>query len=153
MTLAWIEQRTCWSGVNCATLIPQSQKEVRKKYRTTGINISKRLTEHSADTHHTLKDGAGEACSESQGDAARETQIQGFVLRHEKQLGVSVDFIFLQSPGCPEQPALLLLPPQCVVRPIALDLCRHKTQNLLMLQTGLMDISRGCTPWISSGKP
>lgn len=92
------------------------------------MNIAKRLTEHSADTHHSLKDGAGEARSESQGDAARETHIQGFVLLHEKQLGVSMDFIFLQSPGCPEQPALLLLPPKCVVRPIALDLC--KTQDI-----------------------
>lgn len=75
----------------------------------------KRLTEHSADAHHSLKDRGGEARSESQGDAVWEIQIQGFVLRHEKQLGVGVDAIFLQSPGCPQQPELLLLPPQGMV--------------------------------------
>lgn len=88
-----------------------------------------RLTEHSADAHHSLKDGVGEAGSEPQGDAVGETQLQGLVLGNEEQPGVGMDAIFLQSPGRPQQPLLLLLPPQCMVRPITLDLCRGQTQN------------------------
>lgn len=69
------------------------------------------LTDHPTDAHHSLKDGVGEARFEPQGDAARETQIQGLVLRHEEQLGIGMDAIFLQSPGCAQQPLLLLFPP------------------------------------------
>lgn len=89
----------------------------------------KRLTEHPADAHHRLEDGAGEARLESQGDPVRETQVQGLVLRQEEQLGISVDAVFLQSPGRTQQPPLLLVPPQCMVRPVAFDLCRHKTHT------------------------
>lgn len=81
------------------------------------------LTEHSADAHHSLKDGVGEAGSEPQGDAVGKTQLQRLVLGHEVQSGVGVDAIFLESPGCSQQPLLLLLPPQHMVRPITLDLC------------------------------
>lgn len=90
-----------------------------------------RLTEHAADSHHRLQNGVGEASSQSQGDATGEVNSQGLVLGHEEQLGVSMDAVLLQSPGCPQQPHLLLLPPQCMVWPITLDLCRGQTPNSL----------------------
>lgn len=74
-----------------------------------------RLTEHLADSHHCLQNGVGEASSQPHGDATGEAESQGLVLRHEEQLGISVDTVLLQGPGCPQQPHLLLLPPQRMV--------------------------------------
>ena len=104
----------------CSVDSQRERKGERKKLR---------LTEHSADAHDGLEDGVGEAGSEPQGNAVGQTQPQGLVLGHEEKLGVGVDAVFLQSPGRPQQPALLLLPPQRVVGPITLDLCRGKTRN------------------------
>lgn len=73
------------------------------------------LTKHSADAHHCLEDGVGEAGPEPQGNAVGQTQFQGLVLVHEDDPGVSVDAVFLQSPGSAQQPPLLLLPPQSMV--------------------------------------
>ena len=105
-----------------------SKKKERKKNRVRERKKLK-LTEHSADAHDGLEDGVGEAGSEPQGNAVGQTQPQGLVLGHEEKLGVGVDAIFLQGPGRPQQPALLLLPPQRVVRPIALDFCRGQRRN------------------------
>lgn len=83
-----------------------NEKKERKK---------ERLTEHSADAHHGLEDRAGEAGWEPQGNAIGQAQLQGLVLGHVEKPGVGVDAIFLQCPGCPQQPPLLLVPPQCMV--------------------------------------
>lgn len=86
-----------------------------------------RLTEHSTDPHHGLEDRAGEAGSEPQASAVRQTYLQGLVLGNKHQPGICVDAIFLQSPGCSQQPLLLLLPPQRMVRPITFYLYRGRT--------------------------
>lgn len=76
-----------------------------------------------------MKDGAGEGGAEPQGHAVGQAQPQGLVLGHEEQPGVGVDAALLQSPCCPQQPLLLLLPPQCMVRPVPLDLCREGSRK------------------------
>lgn len=122
VTLARVQSSRMQCGQSAKRKKERKKDRVRERKKL-------RLTEHSADAHDGLEDGVGEAGSEPQGNAVGQTQPQGLVLGHEEKLGVGVDAIFLQGPGCPQQPALLLLPPQRVVGPIALDFCRGQTRN------------------------
>lgn len=86
-------------------------------------------TEHPADSHHGLEDGVGEAGPQHHSFTVGQTQFKWLMLRHEQQTGISVNPVFLQSPGCPQEPLMLLLPPQRMIRPVTLHLCIRQERN------------------------
>lgn len=84
------------------------------------------LTEGFADVGYSLEDAVWKIDLDLHVLHVRELQAQQLVLRREKEPGVSLDAIFVQCPVGFEQPCLLLLPPQSMVRPVLLHICKQE---------------------------
>ena len=88
------------------------------------MGTSQGLTEEPADGSDGLEEGLGEAGSEAQGTAIGQPQDDGSVLRPEEEAGVGQDPVFVQCPVGLQQPLPFLFPPNGMVRPVLLALCR-----------------------------
>lgn len=84
-------------------------------YNTELQHRVKCLTQNPADSLHSAEHGAGEADTEPQGDSVRQAQPKRLVLGGEVQSSIRMDPTFIECPGCPQDPLLLLLPPNCMV--------------------------------------
>lgn len=81
------------------------------------------LTEGFADVGNSLEDPVREVDLHLHVLHVGQLQAEQLVLRRELQLGVSLDPVLVQRPVSFQEPRLLLLPPQRVVRPVLLDIC------------------------------
>lgn len=84
------------------------------------------LTEGFADVRHSLEDAIRKIDLDLHVLHVGQLKAQQLVLRREKEPGVSLDAVFVQCPVGFEQPCLLLLPPQSMVRPVLLYICKQE---------------------------
>lgn len=79
-----------------------------------------RLTECFADIGHSLENAVREVDLDPHVLHVGQLEAQQLVLWREEEPGVRLDAVLVQRPVGLQQPRLLLLPPQSVVRPVLL---------------------------------
>lgn len=87
------------------------------------------LTEGFADVGHSLEDAVRKIDLDLHVLHVGQLQAQQLVLGCKKEPGVSLDAIFVQCPVGFEQPCLLLLPPQSMVWPVLLHICKQEKEK------------------------
>lgn len=88
------------------------------------------LTKGLADVRHRFEDSIGEVDFHLHVLHVGKLKPEQLVLRSELQFCICLYSILVQSPVSFKKPRLLLLPPQGVVRPILLDICKRKDKRL-----------------------
>lgn len=73
------------------------------------------LTQYSADAYDAAEQRCREGGLEADSCPVGQAQSQGLVLGHEAEPGVGMDPTLVKCPGRPQDPLLLLLPPQRMV--------------------------------------
>lgn len=80
------------------------------------------LTERFADVRNRLEDPVREVDFHLDVLHVGQLKAEQLVLRCELELGISLYPVFVQRPVCFKEPSFLLFPPQCVIRPVLLDI-------------------------------
>lgn len=97
------------------------------------------LTEGFADVGHSLEDAVWKIDLDLHVLHVGQLQAQQLVLRREQEPGVSLDAVFVQCPVGFEQPGLLLLPPQSMVRPVLLHICKQEKEKRQFWSSSTLD--------------